>query len=262
VHDYETILIERSEAGVVQVTLNRPGKKNAINDAMWSELGDVFTSLRRDSQARVVVLTGAGDGFCSGADLSSPQGNEVRPHILAKMRQVADVAMMLQGLPQPAIAKVNGVAAGAGCNLALACDLIVASDRARFSEIFARRGLSVDFGGSWLLPRLIGLHKAKQLAFFADVIDAAEAERIGLVNQVVPAAELDGFVDDWAKRLCATAPIAIAQTKALLNRSIGPSLSDLLEAEGAAQAVNVGTRDAAEALGAFLERRDPVFTGR
>jgi enoyl-CoA hydratase/carnithine racemase len=262
VRGYETILTERSETGVVQVTLNRPAKKNAINDAMWVELGDLFRSLRRDSQARVVVLTGAGDGFCTGADLSPAQGGEPRPHILTKMRQVADLAMTLQGLPQPTIAKVNGVAAGAGCNLALGCDLIVASDRARFSEIFARRGLSVDFGGSWLLPRLVGLHKAKQLAFFADVIDAAEAERIGLVNQVVPATELDGFVDDWATRLSEIAPIAIAQTKALLNRSIGPSLSDLLEAEGAAQAVNVATRDAAEALSAFLERRNPVFTGR
>ena len=260
--DYETILTERSEAGVVRITLNRPAKKNAINAAMWSELADVFTSLRRDSQARVVVLTGAGDAFCSGQDLSSQPDGEPRPHTLVKMRQVADVAMMLQGLPQPTIAKVSGIAAGAGCNLALGCDLIVASEGARFSEIFARRGLSVDFGGSWLLPRLIGLHKAKQLAFFADVIDAAEAERIGLVNQVVPAAELDGFVDDWAKRLCETAPIAIAQTKALLNRSIGPSLSDLLEAEGAGQAVSVATGDAAEALRAFLERRDPVFTGR
>ena len=116
------------------------------------------------------------------------------------MRHVGDVALALHRLPQPTIAKVGGVAAGAGANMAFGCDLIVASDEARFTEIFARRGLTIDFGGSWLLPRLIGLHKAKELAFFADIISAKEAEAFGLVNRVVPAGELDAFVDDWAQQ--------------------------------------------------------------
>ncbi len=258
---YETLLTDLSESGVFTLTMNRPQKKNAISEVMWDELDDLFKKLRHDTSVRVVVITGAGDGFCSGADLSDG-GRDSRPHQLAAMRSISDIVMSLHGLPQPTIAKVNGVAAGAGCNMALACDLIVASERARFSEIFAKRGLSVDFGGSWSLPRLIGIHKAKELAFFADIIDATEAERLGLVNRVVPVDELDGFVADWASRLCQSAPIALAQTKSLLNRSIGPSMSDALDAEGAAQTVNFATQDTVEALLAFREKRDPKFSGR
>ena len=148
------------------------------------------------------------------------------------MRHVGDVALALHRLPQPTIAKVNSVAVGAGCNLALGCDLIVASDEARFSEIFARRGLSIDFGGSWLVPRLIGLHKAKELALFADIISAKEAEAMGLVNRVVPAGQLDAFVADWAHRLAQGPPIALAQTKRLLNDSFDVTLDEALEREG------------------------------
>lgn len=258
---YETLITECSESGVFTITMNRPHRKNAISEIMWIELADVFDRLRHDPEVRVVVITGAGDGFCSGADLSDP-GREARPHQLVVMRRIADIVMSLHGLPQPTIAKVNGVAAGAGCNLAFACDLIVASENARFTEIFAKRGLSLDFGGSWSLPRLIGIHKAKELAFFADIISAQEAERFGLVNHVVPNDEFDAFVDDWTTRLTKNAPIALAQTKSLLNRSIGPSMSDALEAENAAQAVNVVTSDTKEALRAFREKREPEFEGK
>ena len=258
---FETLLTECSDAGVFTLTLNRPRKKNAASQQMWLELGQVFRELRHDTSVRVVIITGAGDGFCSGADLTDP-GRDERPHQLAVMRTIADIVLSLHGLPQPTIAKVNGVAAGAGCNLALACDLIVASDRARFTEIFAKRGLSIDFGGSWTLPRLIGIHKAKELALLAEIVDANEAERLGLVNRVVPANELDSFVSEWADRLCQNAPIAMAQTKALLNRSIGPSMSEALDSEGAAQAVNITTQDTTEALLAFREKREPEFGGK
>ena len=157
---------------------------------------------------------------------------------------------------------MGGVAAGAGANMAFGCDLIVASDEARFTEIFARRGLTIDFGGSWLLPRLIGLHKAKELAFFADIISAKEAEAFGLVNRVVPAGELDAFVDDWAQKLAAGPPIALAQTKRLLNNAMSVTLEEALDDEGAAQTVNFATADTAEAMAAFLGKRDPRFTGR
>ncbi len=257
---YETVLTDQSDSGVFTLTLNRPWKKNAVSQQMWEELGQIFGLLRHDSSVRVVVVTGAGDGFCSGADLTDPARDE-RRHQLAAMRAIGDIVATLHGLPQPTIAKVNGVAAGAGCNLALACDLIVAADTARFSEIFSKRGLSIDFGGSWSLPRLIGIHKAKELALFAEIIDASEAERLGLVNRVVPAAELDRFVGDWADRLSLNAPIAMAQTKSLLNRSIGPGMSEALEAEGAAQAVNMTTADTMEALAAFREKRQPAFGG-
>jgi len=138
---------------------------------------------------------------------------------------------------------------------------IVASDEARFSEIFARRGLSVDFGGSWLVPRMIGLHRAKELAFFADIVSAKEAEALGLVNRVVPAGQLDAFVADWAHRLAQGPPIALAQTKRLLNDSFDVTLDEALEREGWAQTVNGKTEDTAEAMMAFLEKRPPSFRG-
>jgi enoyl-CoA hydratase/carnithine racemase len=255
----ETLLIDRA-AGVLTITLNRPERKNAINGTMWEELLATFRDAATDASVRVVVLTGAGGAFCSGADLS-PGGRDAAKHQLVRMRDVADVALALHRLPQPTIAKVDGVAAGAGCNMALGCDLVVASDTARFSEIFARRGLTIDFGGSWLLPRLVGLHKAKELALLADIISADEAERLGIVNRVVPAAELDAFVDDWAARLAAGPPLALSMTKKLLNDGLATSLDQALEAEGMAQTVNFGTKDTAEAMAAFLEKRDPTFTG-
>jgi enoyl-CoA hydratase/carnithine racemase len=257
----ETIRLDRSD-GIVTVTLDRPEKKNAINAAMWNELLETFRAIADNDEDRVVVITGAGGAFCSGADLSgaSPTGRST--HQLAAMRHVGDVCIALHRIPQPTIAKVGGVAAGAGMNLALGCDLIVASDDARFSEIFARRGLTIDFGGSWLLPRLIGMHKAKELALFADIISAQEAVEFGIVNRVVPATDLDKFVDDWAHRLAAGPPIALAQTKRLLNNSFGVTLEQALEDEGWAQTVNFSTADTVEAMNAFVEKRDPRFTGR
>jgi len=258
--DTETLLFDTTDDGVVTITLNRPQKKNAANHVMWEDLLVTFRQLKHDGDVRVVVFTGAGDGFCSGADLGGNGGPQ--RHQLAAMRHIHDIAIGLHELPMPTIAKVNGVAAGAGCNLALGCDLIVASDRARFSEIFAKRGLSVDFGGTWLLPRLIGVHKAKELAFFADVIDAATAERFGIVNHVVAHDELDAFVSDWATRLAAGPPIALAQTKAMLNKSINQTMDEALDTEGWAQTVNFSTADTKEAVAAFLEKREPEFRGR
>ena len=254
----ETLLVTR-DAGVVTVTLNRPEKRNAINGAMWVELRQTFEEVAQRSEDRVLVITGAGGAFCSGADLTSGDGN--RPHQLVWMRHVADTALALHRLAKPTIAKVGGVAAGAGCNLALGCDLIVASDDARFSEIFARRGLTIDFGGSWLLPRLVGLHKAKELALFADIVDANEAERIGIVNRVVPAAELDKFVDDWARRLAAGPPLALSMTKTLLNASFSSTMDEALEHEARCQTVNSSTQDSMEAMRAFVEKREPNFSG-
>lgn len=255
----ETLLVDRSD-GVVTVTLNRPAKKNAIDDTMWAELVDVLTEIARRDEDRVLVVTGAGDGFCTGADLSSPPARAESG--LARMRRIGDVALRLHRLAKPTIAKVNGVAAGAGCNLALGCDLIVASEEARFSEIFTRRGLSIDFGGSWLLPRLIGLHRAKELAFFADVISAKEAQDLGLVNRVVAPTELDAFVDDWASRLAAGPPGALSMTKTMLNNAFAVSMDQALEDEARSQNVNFGSEDFSEAVQAFLTKRDPQFRGR
>ena len=178
------------------------------------------------------------------------------------MRALADVALRLHRLPKPTIAKVGGVAAGAGMSMAIGCDLVVASSSARFSQIFAKRGLSVDFGASWLLPRLIGLHRAKELAFFADILTADEAAGFGLVNRVVPDDELDTFVDGWARRLADGPTLALSMTKTMLNNSLAVSMEQALEDEARAQSANFGTRDTREALTAFVERRTPNFEGR
>lgn len=257
----ETIEVTRA-SGIVTITLNRPAKKNAANAQMWDELLETFRGVASSADDRVLVITGAGGDFCAGADLSADRTSTPRPHQLASMRHVGDVALALHRLPIPTIAKVRGVAVGAGCNMALGCDLVVASENARFSEIFARRGLSIDFGGSWVLPRIVGMHRAKELALFADIIDAAEAERIGLVNRVLPDSEIDGFVDEWAARLAAGPPIALAMTKRMLDNSMQVTLEEALDDEGVAQTVNFGTADTMEAMKAFLEKREPKFEGR
>ena len=260
---WETLIVERA-GGVLTVTMNRPERKNAANGTMWRELQVVLEDVATDRDVRVLVLTGAGGAFCSGADLSDPADVAGRPGdpYLVQMRALADLALRLHRLPKPTIAKVGGVAAGAGMSMALGCDLVVASESARFSQIFAKRGLSIDFGASWLLPRLIGLHKAKELAFFADILSAAEAESFGLVNRVVPDDELDAFVDDWAQRLSEGPTLALSMTKTLLNNSLAVSMDQALEDEARAQATNFGTRDTREALTAFVERRPPSFEGR
>ena len=272
VYAMETLQVFR-ENSVVTVTINQPEKKNAINSAMWDGLADIFREIASRADDRVVVVTGAGNDFCSGADLSGgggagatraagSAGEQNQVHHLAAMRRVNDACIALQRLPQPTIAKVRGVAVGAGCNLALGCDLVVAADNARFSEIFVRRGLSLDFGGSWVLPRRIGMHRAKELAFFGEIIGASDAFEMGLVNRVLPEKEIDQFVDEWASRLAAGPPIALAQTKRLLNNSLNVTLEEALDDEAAAQTVNFSTSDTAEAMRAFIEKRDPKFTGK
>ena len=254
------LLVERRD-GVVTLTLNRPDKLNSITGAMWGDLRDVFVEVASNRDDRVLVVTGAGKGFCAGADLvdsGMPRGTGGR---LDHMRGVGRSAAALRHIGKPTVAKVNGVAAGAGLSLALGCDLVIASDAARFSAIFVQRGLSIDYGGSWLLPRLIGVHKAKELAFLAEVIDATEAERIGIVNRVVPAAELDAAVDTVVQRLLQMAPVALSQTKHLIDQAFTVTFAEAVEAEAAAQVLNLSTDDAKEAVRAFMEKRNPQFTG-
>jgi len=254
------IEVTRSES-IATVTINRPQRKNAVTGDMWAQLAETFRSLSADSDVRCVVITGAGGEFCSGADLSARSASGKQVHQLAAMRHVNDAALSLHRMPQPTIAKVRGVAVGAGCNMALGCDLVVASETARFSEIFAKRGLSVDFGGSWLLPRRVGLHRAKELALFGDIVSAADAREMGLVNRVLPDRELDAFVDGWAKRLAAGPPIALALTKRMLNNAMNVTMEEALDDEGAAQTVNFGTKDTLEAMEAFVQKREPKFKG-
>ena len=258
----ETLIVER-DGGVVTVTMNRPERKNAANGKMFEELLEIFEEVERTAADRVLVLTGAGGSFCSGADLADPHG-PLDPSVpgLLRMHRLADTAMAVHRLSKPAIAKVDGLAVGAGLSLALGCDLVVATEGSRLCMIFSRRGLSLDFGASWLLPRLVGMARAKELALLADMISAEDALAMGLVNRVVPADEIDAVVDSWARRLAAGPPLALAMTKAMLNHSLAASMEQALEDEARCQAYNFTTEDTDEALQAFNEKREPRFTGR
>lgn len=255
------VQVERA-GGIVTVTLTNPAKRNAIPSAAWPELEVAFREVAAHADDRCMVVTGAGDDFCSGADVSPDGGGPAGAgHPLRFMRTVGSAIDALYAVPQPVVARVAGVCVGAGLNIALACDLVVAAADAHFSQIFARRGLSIDAGGSWVLPRIVGLQKAKELALLADVLGADQAERLGLVTRVVPRDDLDATVDDLARRLAAGPPLALSSTKRLLDQSFGVSLAEALEAEAQAQAVNLGTRDVAEAMRAFLEKREATFEG-
>jgi enoyl-CoA hydratase/carnithine racemase len=249
--------------GIVTVTIDRPAMKNAISVAMFEQLRDHFRSITARQQARCVVLTGTRD-FAAGADLSRAGSSDrrERSNTLLSMRVIHDAVVALHEIPVPVVGKVRGVAVGAGMSLALACDLVVASDNARFAAIFARRGLSLDCGASWLLPRLVGIQKAKEIALLADMIGAADAKAMGLVNRVVPDDELDAEVAALAARLSRGPTLALSMTKRLLNNSLTASLSESLEAEAMAQAVNSSTDDTKEGMLAFLEKRDASFKGR
>jgi len=261
---HPNIVVER-DGHVVTVTIDRPESKNGCTGDMWVALGAVFSDLRY-SGARAVVLTGAGGEFCSGADLSGagsattdsgPTGS-----MLDGMRVLADVVLSIHSCPVPVVAKVDGVCVGAGLGLALAADLTWCSDRARFSAIFAKRGISLDFGTSWLLRQRLPVHKAKDLALTAKMISGPEAFEMGLVNAVVPAAELDAATQEVVDAIAGGPPVALSLTKRELDNASSSSLAHALEAEATAQSVNVQTDDMREALMAYIERRPPKFTGR
>ena len=259
----ETLILDRTD-GVAVLTLNRPEKKNAVSGTMWRELEVVLNEVAENAEDRVLVVTGAGDGFCSGQDLMDERNSKDfsgSGGALRSMRRVGRIALALHEMPKPTIAAVNGVAAGAGANLALGCDLVIAGASARFSQIFTKRGLNVDFGGSWLLPRLVGLHKAKELVLLGDMLDAAAAERFGFVNRVVPDESLMSEVLEIAARLAAGPPLALSMAKRMLNQSFEQSMAQSLEAEAVAQTVAFNSADVAEAMDAFVNKRDPNFIG-
>lgn len=263
----DSLVRHATDNGVVLITLNRPQSLNAITADLRERLIWEFIEISADPAVRAVVLTGEGRGFCSGADLRAA------PATAAVARVPGDVARTIRvgaqrlisavlDCEKPVIAAVNGAAAGLGAHLALACDLVLAAESARFIEVFARRGLVPDGGGAYLLARLAGPQRAKELMFFGDALSATEAERFGLVNRVVADAELSGTARMWAERLAAGPTRALALTKQLVNASLEADRAAAFAAEAAAQEINATTADAAEGVLAFTERRSPVFRGR
>jgi 2-(1,2-epoxy-1,2-dihydrophenyl)acetyl-CoA isomerase len=261
---HPNIRVER-DRHVATVTLDRPQRKNACTGDMWVALGETFRALSF-SGVRAVVLTGANNEFCSGADLGgggeSSGGAAPRGTMVDAMRVLGDVVLAIHRCPVPVVAKVDGLCVGAGLGLALAADLLWCSDRARFSAIFAKRGLSLDFGTSWLLRQRIGAHKVKELAFTAKMLSGAEALELGFVNAVVPAAELDDAVKELVDTIAAGPPVALASTKRELDNASTMSLAQALELEALAQSFNTHTDDMREALTAWMERRPPTFKGQ
>jgi 2-(1,2-epoxy-1,2-dihydrophenyl)acetyl-CoA isomerase len=259
---HATLVVETAD-GIATITLNRPEARNALDLVMRRELVTALDDVEADPGVRVVILTGAGGHFCAGGDVKlmrerRPAAAEGRARVEALNRLV----IRLVEFPRPVIAMVDGFAVGAGCNLALGCDLIVASERARFGEVFARIGLVPDGGGTWLLPRVVGLARAKELIFTTEIVDAAAAARIGLVNHVVPVAELVTFTRGLAARIAAGPPGVHALAKQLLNRAAASDLGTALDREAFAQALAVTSDDHREGLQAFFDKRPPRFTGR
>ena len=249
------VRIERTGA-VATIVLDRPHRRNALDLDAWIELREALHELQEDSHIRSVILTGAGGTFCAGSDLDK-RGSS---HPLDRMRVINATAVALGEFPKPLVAKVDGFAVGAGWNMALLCDFVVAAKGAEFSQIFAKRGLSVDFGGSWILPRLVGIQQAKRLVMLADTVDAQEAYDLGLVTYLVEPAELDKHTSELAQRLADGPPAALSQSAAMLERHSSLTLREALDNEASAQAVNFAT-DATDAVRAFVEKREPVFTG-
>lgn len=258
-------ILHRAENGVSWITLNRPEAMNAVT---WDQRERVIALLGEasaDPEVRAVVLTATGKGFCAGADLrGAPATGERVAGDVARMIRLGAQRLITAVLDceKPVVAAVNGTAAGIGAHLALACDLVIAAEPARFIEVFVRRGLVPDGGGAYLLPRLVGPQKAKELMFFGDAVPAAEAERLGLVNKVVPAGELEKTARAWAERLAQGPTRALALTKQLVNASLDGDRAAALAAEAAAQEINMSTADANEGVASFVERRTPSYRGR
>nr|WBO78667.1 enoyl-CoA hydratase-related protein [Streptomyces sp. SBE_14.2] len=273
---------------VSHLTLNRPDALNALTPDQRERIVTLLAEASADPAVRAVVLTGTGRAFCAGADLRAGAGQgparragaeegparragshtdtarEPAPGDIARTIRLGAQRLISAVLDceKPVIAAVNGTAAGLGAHLALACDLVLAAESARFIEVFVRRGLVPDGGGAYLLPRLVGPQRAKELMFFGDALSAADAERLGLVNRVVPDGELAKTAREWAERLAAGPTRALALTKQLVNASLDSDRATAFAAEAAAQEINMTTRDAREGVASFVERRTPRYEGR
>lgn len=261
----DATVLHSLDGGVSWITLNRPAAMNAVTWDQRERIIALLAEASADPAVRAVVLTATGRGFCAGADLRgapAPTRERVPGDVARTIRLGAQrlIAAVLD-CEKPVIAAVNGTAAGIGAHLAFACDLVLAADTAKFIEVFVRRGLVPDGGGAYLLPRLVGPQRAKELMFFGDALTVADAERLGLVNRAVPEGELETLAKEWAGRLAAGPTRALALTKQLVNASLDGDRATAFAAEAAAQEINMTTRDANEGVASFVERRAPSYRG-
>ncbi len=255
------VLVE-TDGPIGRLVLNRPDKLNSFSGAMRDDIARGLETLGADQSVRVVILTGRGRAFCAGADvkymaslLENGQYDEANALVEAGRRTIKAIV----GMKKPVIASLNGPAAGGGANMALSCDLRIASDRASIGQTFNRIGLHPDWGGTWIVPRLVGQAKAAELFLFAEMIAAHEAERIGLLNRVVPHDELESVTNDWAQRLAEKPSLSLALAKQALQKSWGATLDEMLDFESMAQNECFRSDDALEGTRAFVEKRSPRF---
>ena len=256
---YQTIEYQVAEK-ICTIMLNRPDRFNAFNEEMSKEFMEALKAAEKDSEVRVIVLTGAGKAFCSGQDLKDIAGQK-RSLADSIERRYNPMIKKVTGIEKPIICRLNGIGAGAGASLALACDMIIASEDSALLEAFVNIGLVPDSGSSYFLPRLVGRQKAFEIAALGDKITAKEAAELGLVNKVVPAAELDAAVLAVAQRFASGATKAIGMIKRMLNRSFESSLDEMLEQEKYCQEIAGNSQDYQEGVAAFNEKRRPEFKG-
>ena len=259
--DFETILYD-VDHNVATITLNRPDSLNAFNDKMIGETTDAFKTAGRDSEVRCVVITGSGRGFSSGQDLKDIQGRPETLSVGDHLRHGYNkLISRMVSLEKPIIGSINGVAAGAGCSVALATDIRIASDKASFLQAFSRVGLVPDSGSTWFLPHLIGYARAYQMAITAEKVPAETALAWGLVNEVVPHDQLGEITAAWAEKLASGPTRAYGLTKRAMRRAMLSSLDEALEYEALLQDVAIETGDHKEGVAAFMEKRQPVYSG-
>ena len=254
-------VLRQTRDGVLTLTLNRPEALNSFTVEMKDSLLAALKDAARDRDIRVVVLTGAGRAFSAGQDLKERQGPDVADLGSELRLRYNPIILAMRSLEKPIIGAINGVAAGAGISVALACDILVASKNATFIEAFSRVGLVPDTGSTWFLPRLVGPARAAEMMFTGDPVDAATAERIGLVNRVVPADKLVEEANALAQRLASAAPMALALTKRAIIRAYESNLEQALDFEAQLQTIAGRSADHSEGVAAFVEKRQPIFRG-